>query len=244
MRGVEQNVWHGYLGKYDWGESGDPFQYSPFEILNRAQRRRLCEHISGATAPVVGRTANRVTDFSSWIGSLYRRLRTGRQLAEGKDIERQIFELTKLYARKCIPPKSDWSLIHRTPAEGEARCPFMISTLRVNEEPLWGIPDVVFKNLITGEILILEIKVTNSPIPSDGWPDLRAQLWAYGQIDEWRDAPKIGLVAEIWGKCPSGGLPQRRKILRWETGQLPFDEENRKLFEVYNGTYIPRNPFR
>jgi len=29
-------------------------------------------------------------------------------------------------------------------------------------------------------------------IPSDGWPNLRAQLWAYGQIDDWKLCERHG----------------------------------------------------
>ncbi len=51
-----------------------------------------------------------------------------------------------------------------------------------------GRPDLVFKHKKTGEVLIVEIKVTDAEIPDGGWPNLRAQLWAYSLADAFATA--------------------------------------------------------
>lgn len=236
-RGVEQNVWHGYLGKYDWGDADEQFHISPSEILDRARRRVLTEQVNS-----IGIRGNRVTDFTKWIGALYRQAPSGNMLIEGKDIEQQILQLIKKFAYQRIPSDRLWKCIHSTSLD-DSESVFQISRLSINTLPLRGVPDVVFRNLQTGEILIVEIKVTDKPIPFDGWPDLRAQLWCYAQIDDWLQAPKIHLAAEIWSKCPSHGLPSRRKILHWDNSNESFCLENKLLFELYSGAAKINNPF-
>jgi hypothetical protein len=49
---------------------------------------------------------------------------------------------------------------------------------------MFGKPDLVFREKRSGRILIVEIKATEADIYADGWPNLRAQLWAYSKIDQ------------------------------------------------------------
>ena len=106
---------------------------------------------------------------------------------------------------------------------------FRISTLKVNGKALYGVPDIVYRNAKTGEIMIVEIKASNAEVPLDGWPNLRTQLWCYAQIDQWADAPKITLVGQVW----KPGATTLRKTLIWDNASRSFQEGCRNLFDAY-----------
>ena len=91
----------------------------------------------------------------------------------------------------------------------------------------------MFKHKDTGEIVIIERKSTTREIPSDGWPDLRAQLWTYGHIDEFVDAKKISLVGEVW--WVNMGIPLIKRTLRWDRKDAVFNIQNRELFKLFGG---------
>jgi hypothetical protein len=63
--------------------------------------------------------------------------------------------------------------------------------------------------------------------------NLRAQLWAYSQIDEFANAERIVLIGEIWGFVE--GYLRRRKVLRWDCEDQRFNSENSDLFMLYGG---------
>ncbi len=105
--------------------------------------------------------------------------------------------------------------------------------MTLNGTPLFGKPDLVFKERSSGNILILELKYTNAEIPLDGWPNLRAQLWAYSQIDEWKDAPEIHLAAEIW--AGSIHTPTIKASMSWESRDSNLIADNEQLFRLYGG---------
>lgn len=86
--------------------------------------------------------------------------------------------------------------------------------------------------------MIVERKASNKQIPVDGWPDLRAQLWCYAQIDDWvwRAAPAIRLVGEVWYPRGNGKLYLRTSeggLMRWTKGDAEFDATNAALFALY-----------
>jgi hypothetical protein len=147
-------------------------------------------------------------------------------LDRGKHIERSIARM----ARPSI--HRDWELIYRDPLE-EKPVPLKISSLSFKGESIWGAPDLVYKNTVSKEVLIVERKASDKPIPQDGWPNLRAQLWAYGHIDLFQSAPKITLVGEVWDFID--GYLSRRAVLRWEKLDQHFDTENFDLFSIYGG---------
>ena len=100
-----------------------------------------------------------------------------------------------------------------------------------------GDPDLVFQNENDGGIVIVERKTSHREIPSDGWPNLRAQLWAYGKIDEYAGTPGITLVGEVWGYAIGmhDGVIRKRASLMWRADDPVFEGANRNLFEVYIG---------
>lgn len=168
---------------------------------------------------------NRVTDFTSWIYSLYTPPPTHNQLQVGKNIEREI-------AKSMIdaPASENWELIFEDPLDGSASV-YEISSLKIHEQPLIGIPDLVFREKRSGKILILERKVSNADIPSDGWPNLKAQLWCYGQIDAFINAPSVLLVGEVWGFGRKG--INVRHTYNWTLDDPEFRQTNAQLFDLY-----------
>ena len=212
----DKSRWKLYLG-LDTGEIGTaPYRYTHKQLLIVAKQRKP-ENIG-----------NRVTDFSGWVFSLYRPKPDKVSLSNGKKVERAV-------ARLAPPPSSkEWELIYEDPLSDERQVK-TISRLTVRGQPLRGVPDVVFREKATGRILIVERKASNKEIPTDGWPNLRAQLWAYAQIDDWVSAPEVLLVGEIWGFTEDKVYP--RAVLTWVRGEPKFERENSQLFELYRGEH-------
>ncbi len=176
---------------------------------------------------------NRVTDFSGWVFNLCfpRKKRNSAALQMGKDTEDRLLQRNR--ARRLLrlpepaPQSRDWEIVFRDPLTEVD--PFRVSALKVDGRALYGVPDIVYRNRKTGEIMIVEIKASNAEIPLDGWPNLRAQLWCYAQIDQWVDAPKITLVGQVWAPRATS----LRKTLIWDTNNQRIDNECRALFSCY-----------
>ena len=168
---------------------------------------------------------NRVTDFTRWIYSLYRGRPDAQALQNGKVVERQVAAHLG-----SVPESTDWQLIYQDPLDRlpEAK---RISALVVDGKPMWGAPDLVFRNRASGAITIVERKASNRDIPRDGWPNLRAQLWAYAHIDDWAGVENINLVGEVWGF--SGSRVFLRKVFRWDIDDDAFYDPNARLFDAY-----------
>jgi hypothetical protein len=150
-----------------------------------------------------------VTDFTGWVFSLYNSVNP-QAMSDGRAVEREL-----LY--RSVPRLKDdgWMMLFEGISEnGDRRSPKPISALKVNGSPLFGAPDFVFQERKTGRIVVVEVKVTNRYIPSNGWPNLRAQLWAYSHIDEWSDVPEVLLIGEVWGFDSKTVF--RRQVLRWK----------------------------
>lgn len=178
--------------------------------------------------------AHTVTDFRRWVHSLYGgRGGTPAAMREGKFVERSIAK----FVRPLSHP--DWELVCSDPLiEGKRPDAKPISALSIGGKPMWGAPDLVFRHLPTGELVIVERKASDKLIPVDGWPDLRAQLWCYAQIDDpvWKEAPAIRLVGEVWRVRSDGKLYLRVNeggLMRWTKGDETFDATNASLFALY-----------
>lgn len=172
----------------------------------------------------------RVTDFTDWVFRLYH-TSSYKSLVQGAAAEREI-------ARRRIPRlthNEHWKLVYDGMGENAQVDPCTISNLSISGKAICGSPDLVFRYKNERRIRILELKATSVPIiPSDGSPNLRAQLWAYSQIDRWADAKSIDLVAEIWD---AHGL-KVRKVIGWRTDDEKFQSENRELWEIYQAGSI------
>lgn len=174
----------------------------------------------------------RVTDFTSWIMSLYLDPPRSKSLKAGKKIEKLVSCFSKPVSN------SNWSLLYKDQLDGIPNL-LRISALRVNGEPLRGAPDLVYEQKETGDIIIVERKSHHGEIPSDGWPNLKAQLWAYSYIDLFRAARRIHLVGEVWGYT-NGGIT-RKAILHWNRNDHRFSQNNSELFKLYGGTIHTSN---
>lgn len=217
-----EKLWLSYEGKYQFGNFGTEYRFTSDNLQHRAKVYSGIEIFNRGKG-------NRVTDFSKWVMSLYLGPPNPSSLAQGKHIERSVARLAK------PSESSGWELIYRDPLDTKPT-PLKISRLTFNSEPLWGAPDIVYRNLDTGEILIVERKASDKTIPSNGWPNLKAQLWAYSHIDEFKDAPSITLIGEIWGMNES--KLTRRAVLHWTQIDKDFDAENLELFTLYGGVRL------
>lgn len=216
-RQLDEKRWRLYLGSGE-AENNAPYRYTHKWLMKVAKQRPP------------KKLGNRVTDFSGWVFSLYRPHSDAENLSNGQRVERAI-----AVSMGPAPNNKEWELIYEDPLTEEKQVK-LISSLTVLGRPLRGAPDLVFREKATGRILIVERKASNKEIPSDGWPNLRAQLWAYAQIDEWAKAPQILLRGEIWG-FTYGSRPYLRGVLRWVHGKQEFEQNNAQLFELYRGQY-------
>ena len=179
-----------------------------------------------------------VSHFASWVHDIsmdpLKLIQKARQQDLGKQAESSI-ENARRSAHQFgkFSPGSLWNLVHNGTGENHDKKIYVISDLVVNGRALVGSPDYVFKEQGSGRILIVEIKNTNiyeNLIPSDGWPDMRAQLWAYSLIDEFRDAPEVILASEIWFGEYEYKLTH---IVNWRRGDEPFMSISQSLFTYY-----------
>jgi len=217
-----EKLWHAYQGKGTYGEFDKEYRHANrhIKILNG-----IIDNIESLRRS----KGVRVTDFTKWVRSRYLVASNPSSLARGKHIERSV-------ARLAEPSNHpDWELVYRDPLEC-VPTPLNISSLTLNGEPFWGAPDLVYRNKTTGELVIVERKASDKPIPVNGWPDLRAQLWAYSHIDNFKSAPVISLIGEIWDMVE--GRLTRRAVLRWSQADKEFDAENMELFTLYGGVRI------
>ena len=203
------------------GASG-PFRYNPAWILRAAH-----------DSPPESRGAD-VTDFSGWIFSLYHEKKDPQSLANGRAVEEQVRRRYELLRQSVPEPVSgDWEPLYRGIGEQDRKQkpPMIVTALRVGGQSLRARPDYAFRETGSRRVLIVEIKASNRDIPSDGWPNLRAQLWCYSQIDDWVVAPEVLLTAEYWGFNAYGIFPRGAQV--WRRGDGQFEAQNRELFRLY-----------
>jgi len=199
--------------------SGQPYRVDHQKLLRLA--KNYPPRVAGSA----------VTDFTDWIFRLYVPERDYYSLVRGQRIERDI-----AIKRIPVPAHSRWKLIYNGMLNNGSSV-FSISDLTINGAPIRGKPDLVFREKKTKRILIVEIKVSERELPSNGWPNMRAQLWAYSKIDEWKDAPEVILVGEIWGF--RYGL-RLRKAIHFRSKDQTFEQENAELFARYS-TFCERS---
>lgn len=209
-----EKVWDSYQGKRAFGEFGPKFRHSP-EYLTMMARQY---------PPSIPKRT--VSGFGSWIMSLYLRKESKTALEKGKEVERSIARLARPLE------KSNWRLVYRDPLD-EKPSPHRISNLTISGEPMLGAPDLVYENIESKELVIVERKSSNHVVPIDGWPNLKAQLWAYGHIDNFQSASSIRLVGEIWGH--DGEKIDRTHICSWDLCDPNFYQSNLSLFQLYGG---------
>lgn len=176
--------------------------------------------------------------FSGWVFNLCNPPRADRAsaLATGKDVERRIEDRRKLAASlpdRAYPTNQDLEVVFADPLDG-SESPLTSSALTVDDEPLRCLPDYVLRSRSTGEVYVFERKATWCHVPANGWPNLQAQLWCYGWIDLWRDAPIVYLLGDIW--VPRSGAPVRSPIApRWNRDDPLLNKQCQELFHLFGG---------
>jgi len=198
------------------------FRVSTNELIKRASYRRKRDVLKYT-----------VTEYTSWIYSLYLRKASPEQYRKGKQGEREIARHLPAFSAK------GFDLVYKDPLEKDV-IPLKISALQCNNKPLWGTPALVYKDTEKDTLYIIERKTVSinslihSGLPSDGWPNLRAQLWAYSHIDKFQSYNKIVLIGEAW--IATGlELPKRVGAWRWDKTDNQFEQENTALFKAYGG---------
>lgn len=175
---------------------------------------------------------NTVSSFSGWVFGLY--VRSSRaSMQQGKETEFAIEQQARFnrFTKQPNPISPEYELDFADPLDSSCKG-FRISSLTLNGRPLFGIPDIVYREKTTGKILIVERKSTGSQPAA--WPNLKVQLWCYGQIDKWKSAPKVQLVGAIY-ELAKYDLNHATQIGPWDRNDKSFDAECRQLFERFGG---------
>jgi len=201
-----------------------PYRITHQELLQRASRAAggpKCDPSNGHH--------HRVSDFAGWLFDLYDTSRSPYARDHGKQGELKVHLRKKEIPRLAHGPA--WRPLYIDPLDGKPEA-LEISLLTVHGRPLYGAPDYAFKNDATGIIVIVEVKVSDRELWSSGWPNLRAQLWAYGHIDQFvNDARKTVLVGEVWAN--TGEQVSLRQTLTWHLSDSTLCAQNQQLFEAY-----------
>lgn len=183
---------------------------------------------------------NTVSGFTDWVYSLYQPKPDAEMLEYGLKIESHIFRKRhEAFKSKSIRtnPSGEWELLHNGLHGCEVECNsdsyFTIPELAIQGNPLCASPDLVFKNKTSGAIVIIEIKSCNYVVPTNLWPNVWAQLWAYSRIPAFVIAPSVTVVGEVWGE---NFLPYSRNISEYEYDSIGLFED------IYLRRLVKRNP--
>lgn len=168
------------------------------KINKELSNYRIDDETISELAPRKQISRNTVTEFTSKVFELYNSSSPSAQ-AEGKKQELSMDNVRRGLPIADVP---NYKLLYKD--EGKESKIYSISKLHVNARPLRGKPDLIFSNTQKNEVLIVERKFTRAGIPQNGWPNLRAQLWAYAQIDDLKGYNKIHLRAEVWDSTSLG----------------------------------------
>lgn len=182
-----------------------------------------------------GNSRNAVTDFTSWIFELEHKPSVAAKTS-GIIGESMVQKWKRILARGKMYD-TGWTLIFWDNPEEENRQGLKISAQKVNGTPMFGRPDYVLFNAVLETALIVEVKHSLATPPIDGWPNLRAQLWAYGQLDfiVERKPKNVILIGEVWNVHMNDGFLgiDLRKTYRWDMSDIQFCRENEELFACY-----------
>jgi len=182
--------------------------------------------------------------FSSWvfrtwhgrdfIGSNENNLRISQKIGSQAEFDIDDYFYNLATSENKNYTSKNWRVIYKDGGENKGVI-LKASKLSIDNEPIRCKPDVVLAHNQTGEILIIERKVTRTPdqrIPHGGWPNLQVQLWCYSWIDNWLNAPEVFLAGEIWLKESNDDLDYIR------SSRCPKSCRSDKDFNLYCGKYF------
>lgn len=223
----------------------EPFKLVPSEFLKRA--RAMAPQDPEPTASA----------FASWVYGLYGVPGTNDEDSqrgiEGEQFLSRFGEDTRFDSRQGwigVTPSSlagrgdGWRLVHQGLhlTEVPLTC-FEVDKLRVNGTPMRLSPDLVYRNQRSGQVRIIEIKVSRLPVPTNLWPNVWAQLWCYSHIPLALSAPEVVVAGEVWGDWMSRISKDRylvrfmglRSVVRRDPRAPSYDRFFRELFKIYGG---------
>lgn len=141
---------------------------------------------------------------------------------------------------------ADWNTVYID--NGQSARTFVASNLLVDTKPVRCRPDLVLKHKATGKHMIIEYKSTRSftgnvrkrngglyVFDADGYPNNRAQLWCYSQIDEFRDREPLLIL-----QFRDAQTLKHKVTIAWRSGDRQI-LESRRWFERYGGQIVTTN---
>lgn len=145
---------------------------------------------------------NTVSSFSGWVFHSLIKTKSSKKLIEGKKLEKILSsdqssdETFRRINHRFLD--DDWNLEFEDLSSHDKKN-YKISCLTFEGRPLYGKPDLVYRNKKTNDRIIVEIKNTSNftSIPKGGWFNLQCQLWCYSMIDDFIDSPNIFLLGDI-----------------------------------------------
>lgn len=177
--------------------------------------------------------------------------RSTRRITLGKITHDEI-ERLHLWACDAEPDKlnsESWALIYadNPDSQGDQRI-FEATRLQFEGNPFRCRPDVVIRDESSGEVIIVERKITGiqeDRLRQNGYANIRAQLWTYSWIDDWLDAPDVVLICDFWQiKTYRNGIKRPERITsvspKWWRSDQRFHSECLELFEKYGGKFLER----
>lgn len=183
--------------------------------------------------------------FAGWVYTLYASPSEGTRAA-AIDNKKQVFRGRHAYmlSEGMLEGNGSWELIHsgiRERLPWEPLVYFEIPTLHIRGTPLRASPDLVYQHRETRAVFIVSVGFTSKAIPSNLWPDVWAQLWAYAQIPTWRQG-EVSVIGEIWGRRLSRMPrmwrpwdPRLRAVVKRDPRTAEFDKFFSALFSIYRG---------
>lgn len=220
-----------------------PFRIVPAKFLAHAKANRPEEPEATASA------------FAQWVYSLYGRPGSQDDLERGKRAEALIFdERPSNFAARALLTACDhdhlaryrpgWELVHcgLTLEPSNVPKPFYEAPeLSVHGRVLGASPDLLYRNRHSGEVIIVEVKFSRQPLPSNLWPNVWAQLWCYANLPIVLSAPRVTVIGEIWGELYKWSSHHKsslhwlglRASVRRDPRHPAYDRFFRSLFEIY-----------
>lgn len=187
------------------------------------------------------------SDFARWVYEKYHPHSASKRADDRKREERMKIgiathddiERMRLWADENVQGNSHyWELLYAdSHASQSSDRVFLASYLPWNGYPVRCRPDVVLRNKDSGEVVIIERKVTTGGhvrwASDHAYARIRAQLWCYAWIDEWRDAPEVYLVCEWWA-----AHKKSKQSPSWRRSDRNLHRNCRDLWEEYGGKWV------
>ena len=131
---------------------------------------------------------------------------------------------------------TDWILEYKDDHQGVSAKILYSSKLFVDDNPLRGCPDIVFKNDNSGKLIIIETKITWVPfefLKKEVYPNVRAQLWAYSWMNPWKEIKddNIFLIANFWDVS----LEKVFSSKIWKRSDPDLNQDCEGWFKEYGG---------